>query len=761
MKEHRSFLFAVIFVVMLANACAPAAQQNSKIPQSISSTTEPAFSPIPPTAAPTLTALPPTPAQVPKVLLPVRGLYVQFDRRGWPSEYWSGEIIKGFNKEDPVVGHTVSYEVSLQLDKMKEMGVNTITFELRSADAKYVEGPFAPPACNIGPTLGIEYPKPRVEELPNLVAFLDMVHSKGMKVFLRLVNTHMEEKYTAQNKLWLGSILNAIKDHPALDLVLFEGDTRLIDTNGDKIKDACGIPAEPPLWEGPSNTAAVYVKWAIDYGHSLGLPWRKLSAEAIAGDYFTWMQTPNPFNTDGHFWDPIAVLKGIFDDLKVPDAERTYAISFYEHRKCSTAQGIPCEDENPHSWALETAKNIFDTIGRNNGARVVAVEMGVATPVEKSWTTEMALQSLVWIMQAYGIDGGTFWRWVDFSNSEELDPTVQMPVKKRGVDFTYNPVKDILEDLYTKGQANDLSLTPDQTPPVFSSVSSLPADIKNGEPFVISASLGETHLFVTADISALDPAKTDPILFREVSDGVYQATVTLNPWNSIPNGKQTIQLQAMDFWSNTSSKSLNVELKNPSPLLDAIPPDDDFAGTSLDQKKWKPNTSGGASVSQSDRMILSTGGTAPFSEASLISSWQFTGDFDVQVDFQLGEGWTSPAKEHLDGAYLSANIAGQNYRITRLRSRDSDTLFSWSSTGVLVDSLPSDAKSGQLRLVRVGKTLTLLYDVGKGWQMLASAQVPADPANINLGNGSINASMAFTTYFEHFKINSGLTTYKP
>jgi hypothetical protein len=761
MKEHRSFWFAVIFVVMLANACVPAAQQNSGTPQSISSQAEPTITTIPPTIAPTPTALPPTPTQVPRVLLPVRGMYTQFDRRGWPSEYWSGEIINGFNKVDDVVGHTVSEEVSLQLDEMKRMGVNTIAFELRSADPKPDSGPFVPPACNLGPALGVQYPQPRDLELTNLVAFLDMVQSKGMKVYLRLVNTHMEPRPTANNELWLGSILNAVKDHPALDLVLFEGNARLVDTNGDKIKDACGIPAEPPLWEGPSNVGAVYVKWAIDYGHSLGVSWRKLSAEAIVGDYFTWMQTPNPFNTDGHFWDPVAVLKGIFDDLKVPDAERTYAISFYEHCKCTSAQGIPCEDENPHAWAIETANNLFDTIGRQNGARVIAVEMGVATPVEKSWTTEMALQSLVWIMQTYGIDGGCFWRWVDFSNSEELDPTVQMPVKKRGVDFTYYPVKGILEDLYTRGQANDLSLTPDQTPPAFSAVSSLPTEIKNGEPFVLSASLGETHLFVTVDISALDPAQTDPILFREVSDGVYQATVTLNPWNSIPDGMKTIRLQAMDFWSNTSSEALDVELKNPSPVLDAVPPEDDFTGTLLDQKKWKPDISGGASVIQNDRLILSTDGKQPYSSAGVRSSWEFPGDFDVQVDFQLGEGWASPAREHLDGAYLSANIAGQNYRITRLRSRDSDTLFSWSSTGVLVDSLPSDAKSGQLRLVRVGQTLTLLYDVGKGWQVLARATVPSDPAQIAIGNASVNASMAFTTSFEHFKINSGLTTYKP
>jgi hypothetical protein len=190
------------------------------------------------------------------------------------------------------------------------------------------------------------------------------------------------------------------------------------------------------------------------------MPYRQLSAEAIVGDYFTMMQTPNQFMTDGHFWDPIFVLKGIFDDLSVPDNQRTYAISFYEHRKCATARGIPCVDANPHEWAIETATDVFDTIGRGNGARVVAVEMGLMTPVEPGWTTEMALESLVWVMKTYGIDGGCFWRWAYFDNSEESDPTLAEPVKQRGVEFTYNPVKDVLEALYTKGQFDDPAFTP-------------------------------------------------------------------------------------------------------------------------------------------------------------------------------------------------------------------------------------------------------------------------------------------------------------
>jgi hypothetical protein len=382
--------------------------------------------------------------------LKIRGLYTQFDRRGCSSRYWSGEVISDFNTYDSLVGQTTAKEVALQLDKMRGLGVNTIAFELRASDPVWDPGPFVPPACNIGPALGLQYPQPTSKEIANLKAFCDLVYGKGMKILLRLVNTHMEEQPPTKNAKWLKAILNVIKDHPALELVCFEGNTHLIDTDGDGKNDACGIPAEPPLWLGPKSKPAKYVKWAIHSARSLGIPARKLSAEAIVGDFFVDNEPPaGPDATDGHLWSPIKVLKGIFDDLSIPNDQRTYAISFYEHRKCSTAQWMPCVEKKPNAWADETLEHIFDTIGRQNGARVVAVEMGLLTPVEPTWNTEQALESLVLLMQKYQVDGGGFWRWVSFQDSEDKDPTLASPVKIRGVSFSYNPVKDVLAKFYT------------------------------------------------------------------------------------------------------------------------------------------------------------------------------------------------------------------------------------------------------------------------------------------------------------------------
>jgi hypothetical protein len=296
---------------------------------------------------------------------------------------------------------------------------------------------------------------------------------------------------------------------------------------------------------------------------------------------------------------------------------------------------------------------------------------------------------------------------------------------------------------------------------VFASVSTTPAVVKNGDKLEITANLGETHLFVWADLSPLDSSKNSPVVLIDQGDGTYTREVSLDLWNTKQNGTRSLKVTAMDFWSNVSTTSLEVELNNPAPILDQVPPDDNFNGTVLDSTKWTPVTSGGASVFLDGRLILSTGDQEGSSDAWVESNWNFPGDFDVQVDFDISKGWASPLHDHLDGAYLDVKVAGQDYRITRLRSSDEDKFFAWSNTGVLINSSINAATSGRYRLVRSGTILYLLFDAGQGWQELENTTVPAGPAQIILGIGKINASLAFTTYFDSFKINSGLTTYKP
>jgi hypothetical protein len=344
-----------------------------------------------------------------------------------------------------VVGHTVAAETELQLDAMAAMGINTVVFELRSAD-DIQTGVFAPPLCQLGLSLGPLYPDPDPATLANLRLLLDELGKRGMKMWLVLNNNHMEVMPPTGSESWLGAIFQAVGDHPALDLVTFGGapHTQMV---GDTA--VCGIPAEAPLWMGPKSIVATYVKFAIGLGMKLGIPARKLSVEVVLGDFNIEAQTPAPPSdfTDGHLWSPVVVAKTIFDDLGIPADQRTYALSIYEHRKCSdNPQMVPCTDEDPHAWANETLAHVTTVVGA--GPRIVAVEMGDGLPVDASaWSSVQAYESLTQLFPKYEIEGGALWRWVNSDDKEDKDPTQDEPIKRRGAGLVYNPIQKLVGDV--------------------------------------------------------------------------------------------------------------------------------------------------------------------------------------------------------------------------------------------------------------------------------------------------------------------------
>jgi len=247
------------------------------------------------------------------------GLYTQFEERGQPFNYWPGWVIQNFDQYDPAVGHLVSDEVSLQLDKMNAMGVNKITYELRTANRSCGPGCNTTfPSCRIPSALGLDWPQPTPKELTNLKSFFDLVTSKGMRINLSLTNTHMTVSATSDSKAWLGAIIQTVKGHPALNLLLFAGDAQIVAINGSNIPNACGQEAEAPLWDGPSSYAARYLEWVIPYAMSFGMPPEQLSSEAIVGDFLTDSMPAGGWKTtDHHLWKPIGVLKAVFDSVNI------------------------------------------------------------------------------------------------------------------------------------------------------------------------------------------------------------------------------------------------------------------------------------------------------------------------------------------------------------------------------------------------------------------------------------------------------------
>jgi hypothetical protein len=377
-------------------------------------------------------------------------LVTQFERRGASWGYVWGEVIQQFHNSDPVVGSTVEAEVKRQLDQMRAIGVNEINYQLRTADP-VAEPEFKPPDCNQPPVQGLQWPQPTPMELANLGDFFDLVHSEGMQIVLELVNTHMEEQPPTNSELWLGSILSVVKDKPALDLVQFDGTPHLLDTNGDGVYESCGVPAEAPLALGPASVVAQYVRWAIGYGLSLGIPPSKLTAEAQVGWDFWDSHQPTPFvpkATDGHWWAPIETMKAIFDQLNIPADERTYSLSFYEQRRCTPAftASPNCVDESPHAWADDSLRRVRNTVGPE--PRLFAGEFGAATPVNPAWPTEAAVESLSVLMQRYHVSGGAYWQWVNNQDADDYNPQLADAVKRRGMAFIYNPIRSQLLDMY-------------------------------------------------------------------------------------------------------------------------------------------------------------------------------------------------------------------------------------------------------------------------------------------------------------------------
>lgn len=358
------------------------------------------------------------------------GVWTEIERRGWAAGYWPGELLQQWSTFDSVVGSTPAEEAQLQLATMASLGINTITYPISAADGG--QEPFTPPDCVINSVAGPQYPQPTPEELTNLRAFLDEAQDAGIKVWLRTTNNHMEEWPPTNNARWLGAVLGAVRGHPALDAITFDGTQHI---NGG----TCGIPAEPPLWEGPSSPSARYVTWAIGFAMDAGFPARQLTAEEVVGSY-QLLNTQNLTPT-------VQVMKGIFDQLGIPPAERTYALSMYEETRCQSSGGLPCVDEPREVWMTETMAQTWDVIGRCSGARVIVPEMGTMTPLDGGWRGEWSVEHLGTLFEQYGVQGGGYWLWVQTDTSSDSNPTLAPAVKYRGTAFTYSPVKNELVDL--------------------------------------------------------------------------------------------------------------------------------------------------------------------------------------------------------------------------------------------------------------------------------------------------------------------------
>ena len=377
--------------------------------------------------------------------LAIRGVRAMFERRGAPNGIYDGELLKQFDSLETSVGTTTSAEVAQQMDLMRSLGINAISFMIVATDSASNAPNIAPPDCYVPPSAGARWPRPTQLELTNLVKLFDLAQQKGMRVLLDLSHTHFDETPTTNATTWLTALINAIKAHPALELITFMGDVHVNNFGSP----SCGLPSEPPLWLGPQNIVYQHLKLEVSLARSLGVDPRKISAEAIVGDYNIESQAIAQANAPAgsHLYSPIATLKQLFDELSWPDSLRTYALSMYLRKKCASSAPAGCTEVGPAAWADQTMRFVSSTIGTNPGTRALAIEYGVFT--DGASTPEQSAATLTDVMRKYGMDGGAYWIWVETDNVYEASLPFAEAVLKRGATLQFNPVKDALVRAYT------------------------------------------------------------------------------------------------------------------------------------------------------------------------------------------------------------------------------------------------------------------------------------------------------------------------
>ncbi len=141
---------------------------------------------------------------------------------------------------------------------------------------------------------------------------------------------------------------------------------------------------------------------------------------------------------------------------------------------------------------------------------------------------------------------------------------------------------------------------------------------------------------------------------------------------------------------------------------------------------------------------MSFSGSSGYSQANLYSFFHLIGDFDVQVDFAIGNGWTTPfpagdSNPQLNGGGLVVYLDQPNWMsISRGRFAESQNINFYSNVDLngapTSKAVPTSTMSGSLRIVSSGGVYQFLFNTGGG-TLLATAPSWNQPVLIGLSGG--------------------------
>jgi len=190
-----------------------------------------------------------------------------------------------------------------------------------------------------------------------------------------------------------------------------------------------------------------------------------------------------------------------------------------------------------------------------------------------------------------------------------------------------------------------------------------------------------------------------------------------------------------------------------------------FGGTSIDYCLWDIWAWNGGEASQSDRAVLSTNRSSEFSSAKLITQYWLEGDFDVQVDFELLDGWDDriagsggyPRLSTSLGVYVD-DATLVDFACVRSGNALTLNVYSALGSGALVESRTTSGDSGTLRAERTGSVLILSTRSGGSWREIARTTFVTNPVRIYLNSASLEVKKDSTTSFDNFVISEGTPT---
>jgi hypothetical protein len=209
------------------------------------------------------------------------------------------------------------------------------------------------------------------------------------------------------------------------------------------------------------------------------------------------------------------------------------------------------------------------------------------------------------------------------------------------------------------------------------------------------------------------------------------------------------------------------------PALAAPVWSDPLTGSQIDPTRWSISTSSTdmTVAPSSEGVLMSLAGSAQgASFVSAISSLcSVEGDFDVQVDYQLGlwpaksgvrMGLTAASKSGFGATIERDSLSATDVPVQKPGSEVYLTDFEPMSGGTFMD-VPTADVQGTLRLVRSGGSVTAYFaSAGASWTIVASVAAPSEPVTLNLqvwsADGIFNKkSGGASVYFRNLAVNSG------